>query len=99
MDLHGTELSATKGAKETLPKVQVFHAEISFRAMYEGQPLFYGVHPTPSRNFSLRHMDASSGPTALAALLDYRVLRTGPWVANAVYLRRSSPDARPLPTP
>lgn len=85
MDLQGAEVRALRGAARILPHVKVLHLEVGFRRIYDGQALFWDVHELVDPDFRLIHLDLGRWPQILWA---YRLLRTGPWVANAIFVRR-----------
>ena len=87
MDIQGAELAAIKGSTSTLTQVKAVHTEVGFRPMYKGQPLFWDIHRALRKNFQLVDLATGRWPNSAVATLTYRVLRTGPWVANAIYVR------------
>lgn len=85
MDLQGSELMALRGARATLKSVKVIHIEVSFRPMYVGQALFWDIDDYLRPDFDLAHLDLGRWPKVLPL---YRLLKTGPWVVNAIYAQR-----------
>lgn len=87
IDVQGAELSALRGLGDALDVVRLIHVEVGFRAMYEKQPLFWNVHELLHKNFKLIAIDLGRWP-AWPRL--YSLLRFGPWVGNAIYVRREN---------
>lgn len=84
LDLQGVELKVLKAAHEVLDTVKVIHLEVAFRQMYEQQCLYWELNRFLCDNsFSLFNMDIGRWPRMLGL---YRVIGTGPWVGNAVYI-------------
>lgn len=88
MDLQGAELAALTGARNLLPHIKAIYTEVGFRAMYEGQPLFWDIHAFLRKDYVLSFIETGRWPKSVAAMWAYRLLRTGPWVANALYVRK-----------
>lgn len=86
MDLQGAEFMALRGLGSAISKISVVHVEVGFRPMYAGQALFAAVDGLLSKDFDLVHIDLGRWPKLLWL---YRALRTGPWVANAIYVNRA----------
>lgn len=90
MDLQGAEVMALRGARETLPSIRVIHVEVSCRAMYENQAMFWDIHRELAPDFDLVHFDVGRWPR-LPRL--YRLLKWGPWLGNAIYVNRRAARA------
>ena len=86
MDLQGAELKALQGAKRTLAKVKIIHIEIGFRPMFLGQPLFWDIDELLKNQFKLVHISIGRWPKMLWL---YKLLGTGPWLGDAIYVNRS----------
>lgn len=85
MDLQGAEKMALVGMGDMIRNVSVIHIEVGFRPMYVGQPLFWDIDELlKQKGFVLAHISAGRWPTFLLPI--YRVLKSGPWVANAIYV-------------
>ena len=55
--------------------------------MYVGQPLFWELDNfLRLKGFKLKYIDLGRWPNVLWL---YKILKTGPWVANAVYMKRT----------
>lgn len=86
MDLQGAEIKALRGAKNTIHAVKIIHLEVGFRRMYIGQPLFWDIDEHLNGDFLLAELSIRRWPKKLWA---YRLFRTGPWVANAIYVNKN----------
>jgi FkbM family methyltransferase len=86
MDLQGAEKIALLGMKAHILKISIIHIEVGFRPVYIGQPLFWDIDGLlRSFGFKLIDLDAGRWPTWILPF--YRFFGTGPWVANAVYIK------------
>jgi FkbM family methyltransferase len=84
MDLQGAELRALRGAGKMLDAVKVIHLEVGFRPMYHEQALFWDIDVfLRACSFERAYLDLGRWPQWTSL---YRLLRTGPWVGNAVYV-------------
>jgi FkbM family methyltransferase len=85
MDLQGAEKKALLGLKGKINDVSIIHIEVGFRPVYIGQPLFWEIDKIlKSYGFRLISLDAGKWP--IKFLWCYKLLKTGPWVANAIYV-------------
>ena len=86
MDLQGAEKLAILGMKQYIDQTSILHIEVGFRPIYIGQPLFWDIDLLlRDLGFRLINLDAGRWPTTILSL--YKIFKTGPWVANAVYIR------------
>jgi hypothetical protein len=85
MDLQGAELQALVGCGAMLREVKLIYTEISFRPMYMGQALFHDIDSYLSEHFVLADLRIGRWPRWPRL---YRLLRFGPWLGDAVYVRK-----------
>ena len=87
VDLQGAELKALTGASRVLPKVKLIHAEVSFRPVYIGQPLFWEVNRFMRTHGFRRHKLMGLSPLKRIICLQ-RVVASPVWFCAAVYVNR-----------
>jgi FkbM family methyltransferase len=85
VDLQGAELMAFRGASEILSSVKLIHVELSFKPVYQNQPLFWEVHAFLTANgFVLTHLRGRPCRVAPPRFLWH--LPRMPWQGDAVYV-------------
>jgi FkbM family methyltransferase len=86
LDLQGVELKVLKAANEFLANVKLIHLEVGFRKMYDDQCLYWELNEFLVENsFELFDMSIGRWPNFLGL---YKLIGTGPWVGNAVYINK-----------
>jgi FkbM family methyltransferase len=92
MDLQGAELMALRGAARVLERVRAIYVEVTFRPMYEGQPLFHEVHRHLKDRFRLHTLyDLNWRQRMERISLGKRVAARGrgAWFTDALYVNRN----------
>jgi FkbM family methyltransferase len=84
MDLQGAELMALQGGRNALRGTKIIHTEVAFRAAYQDQVLFWELDQHLRSRFRRAYIEMGRWPYLLPL---YRLLRTGPWTVNAVYVQ------------
>jgi FkbM family methyltransferase len=84
MDLQGAELMALKGGRNALKTTRIVHTEVAFRPTYQDQVLFWELDKHLRSRFKRAYIEMGRWPYLLPL---YRLLRTGPWTVNAVYVQ------------
>jgi FkbM family methyltransferase len=84
MDLQGAELRALMGGRTALKTTRIVHTEVAFRPTYQGQVLFWELDKHLRSRFKRAYIEMGRWPYLLPL---YRLLRTGPWTVNAVYMQ------------
>jgi Methyltransferase FkbM domain len=84
MDLQGAELMALKGGRTALQTTRIVHTEVAFRPTYQHQVLFWELDKHLRSRFTRAYIEMGRWPYLLPL---YRLLRTGPWTVNAVYVQ------------
>ena len=88
IDVQGYEIEALKGAKNILAKTKVAILEVSFRSIYENQPLFHDVYEKMYK----------SGFSFHGNLTEMINPRSGEVVTiDAIFVRKRHTDAFNLP--
>jgi len=86
IDAEGAELQVLRGATRVLTHVKLIHAEVSFRPMQLGKPLFWEISRyLKGQGFSLYGFMEISAVKAF--LYRRRLLPNPPWRLNAVFFR------------
>jgi FkbM family methyltransferase len=91
MDLQGAELKALLGLKNNIKDILIVHIEVGFRPIYIGQPLFWDLDEI-LRGYNFKLISLDTGKWPMQFLWIYKLLKTGPWVANAIYLNNNHSD-------
>jgi len=86
IDVQGAELMLFKGAETVLPTVKVIQVELSFKLIYEGQPLYWEVDRyLRSKGFKRRGFGGM--PWWRTAIARLRLPLASTWQANVIYSR------------
>lgn len=87
IDVEGAELQVVRGATHVLADVRLIHAEVSFRPMQLGKPLFWEISRfLKKQGFSFYGFMEISALRGF--LYRYRLLPNLPWRLNAVFCRQ-----------
>jgi FkbM family methyltransferase len=84
MDLQGAELMTLMGGRNALKSTRIVHTEVAFRPTYYDQVLFWELDKDLRSEFKRAYIEMGHWPHLLPL---YRLLRSGPWTVNAVYVR------------
>ncbi len=84
MDLQGAELMALMGGRHALKNTRIVHTEVAFRPTYQNQVLFWELDNHLRSRFKRAYVELGRWPDLLPL---YRLLKTGPWTVNAVYVQ------------
>jgi hypothetical protein len=88
VDVQGAEVMLLQGLESCLNRVSVIHIEVGFRPMYIGQPLYWEIDSYLRKSgFCKVSLDIGRWPNLLKL---YKIFKTGPWVGNAIYVKKKS---------